>query len=699
MIRRLLALLLLIAPLAGAQSYTPNFGIDMTQAGARETFQPSFYFITDSANFAYRTNPANCTTTAGLPAINTIFYEPCFENAASTTSFDAFNVPLKVVNIHNPNASLLDPTNTKIACYPTQARCMTDDAVYGMGDVNGNTTVRNLTTGALTRSSFVCGTSNGASRWLMGPHKYILLCLEGSNIILYKASTDRYCTALSVDGTSDTCNSTTKVTYHASPMPGIWGIGGNEGACQPGANGTAQCPLVKTGSPPDVRLYDVVAKTTVQMVDEPAADLDHCEPSPDAQEMGCQTNGGSWYTWNAITGAILNGGSPTGNVGHAAYGQIVTGANSVLTFNDPSFCTSPNVGVQRKARRPWTSTSFTNLLEHTTGRAVLTSCSDSHWSAFSIGTNPLLIPSSSNVLQHRLVIFDVDGSGNQVSTTGDYTNWREMTEMVVICDYDNPSSDIVNTPNCWKVAHSRRYARDNCQAGTACVQISRDGTKFMLTWDIGTSTNRRVLTVMGDIRAAANAPTLSSVTPNSGTQGTTVTSADLVGTNLDGANHSVTVSGTGVTPQNLANVTATTADIDLVIAADATPGARTLTYETDDGQSNSLTFTVNAAASAPTLSSVACPTTASGWRGAQITCTFTGTGLNAGSEVLNSTCGDVTFPSHVVNGATQITAQVLIAAGLSGETCDFSVTTVNGSSGMQTFTVNSPGPIGSIIPW
>ena len=453
-------LVLLVCPaLLWAQSYAPTYGINMTAAGARETFQPSAYFITDSANFAYRTSTGSCTTVSGVPALLAIIYEPCFENSASTTVFDAFDVPLKIVNIHDPNASLTDPTNTKISCYPTQSRCMTDDAVYGMGDVNGNTVVRNLTTGALTRGSFVCGTSNGASRWLMGPHKYVLLCLEGSNIILYKASTDRYCTALSVDGTSDTCNATSKTTYHAAPMPGTFGIGGNEGGCQPGANGTAQCPLVKTGAPTDVRLYDVVAKTTVEMADEPFADIDHCEPSPDATLMGCQTNAGNWYVWNASTGAIQNGGSAIGNVGHAGYGQLTDGTNIITTFNDPSFCTGAFVGIQRKGRRTWIATTFTNLLEHQTGRNTVTSCSDSHFSNFASSTDISAPPSVSNALVHRLSVFDVDGgtSGSNVSTTGNYSNWREMTEAVVVCDYDNASSDIINTPNCWKIAHSRRY--------------------------------------------------------------------------------------------------------------------------------------------------------------------------------------------------------------------------------------------------
>lgn len=47
--KRILALLLLAAP-AMAQ-YTPTYGINMAAAGARETFQPKAYFITDSANF------------------------------------------------------------------------------------------------------------------------------------------------------------------------------------------------------------------------------------------------------------------------------------------------------------------------------------------------------------------------------------------------------------------------------------------------------------------------------------------------------------------------------------------------------------------------------------------------------------------------------------------------------------------------
>ena len=83
--RRLAIILTLLAcpsPL-WAQSYAPTYGINMTAAGAREPFQPSAYFITDSANFAYRTSTGSCTTVSGLPALLDIIYEPCFENAAS----------------------------------------------------------------------------------------------------------------------------------------------------------------------------------------------------------------------------------------------------------------------------------------------------------------------------------------------------------------------------------------------------------------------------------------------------------------------------------------------------------------------------------------------------------------------------------------------------------------------------------------
>jgi len=86
-------------------------------------------------------------------------------------------------------------------------------------------------------------------------------------------------------------------------------------------------------------------------------------------------------------------------------------------------------------------------------------------------------------------------------------------------------------------------------------------------------------------------PTLSSISPSSGTQGSTV-QVTLTGSNFDGGNANVTVSGSGVTVQNVTVGSSTSITGDFVIGDQAEPGGRNVTVSTDAGTSASRTFTV-----------------------------------------------------------------------------------------------------------
>ncbi len=257
--------------------------------------------------------------------------------------------------------------------------------------------------------------------------------------------------------------------------------------------------------------------------------------------------------------------------------------------------------------------------------------------------------------------------------------------------------------DCWRMAHV--YSRESQGATTGQAyggKLSPNGTYMAWRWNPGVCYNLAVNcagvnpgsfdsykeTAIATVREASGAPTLASITPNSGTQGTTVTSADFAGTNMSGANPVLNFSpSTGITVQNLTQTSGTLVEADIVIDVSAPTGTPTVQYCTDDGCSGLQSFTINAAVSAPTLSGIS---PASGWRGAQITVVFTGTDLDGANPALNSSCVDVTFPSFVVNSATTITAQVLIGAGLGGASCNFSVSTDAGTSENQTFTVNAP---------
>jgi hypothetical protein len=86
------------------------------------------------------------------------------------------------------------------------------------------------------------------------------------------------------------------------------------------------------------------------------------------------------------------------------------------------------------------------------------------------------------------------------------------------------------------------------------------------------------------------APSLSSITPSSGTTGSAV-NATLLGLNLSGA--TLNVSGTGITVSNLI-ATAGQITATLTIAANAATGPYSITATTAGGTSNPVSFTVNA---------------------------------------------------------------------------------------------------------
>ena len=86
-------------------------------------------------------------------------------------------------------------------------------------------------------------------------------------------------------------------------------------------------------------------------------------------------------------------------------------------------------------------------------------------------------------------------------------------------------------------------------------------------------------------------PTLTSISPTSGTQGTTP-AVTLTGTNLTGAT-AVNVSASGVTCAITGTPTATSVSANCVISRGAALGGRNVSVTTPGGTSNTVTFTVN----------------------------------------------------------------------------------------------------------
>jgi hypothetical protein len=180
---------------------------------------------------------------------------------------------------------------------------------------------------------------------------------------------------------------------------------------------------------------------------------------------------------------------------------------------------------------------------------------------------------------------------------------------------------------------------------------------------------------------APGAPTLTSIAPNQGTQGTTVP-VTLTGTNfVVGA--TVNVSGSGVTVNTVVVVTPTSLTANFVLEAAAAVGARTVPVTTAGGTSGAQTFTINPPP--PTLTNIS-PN--QGIRGTTVAVTLTGTNF-VGATTVNVAGGGVTVNTVVVGSSTSLTANFVFDLTANGSRT-VTVTTAGGTSGPQTFTINPP---------
>jgi IPT/TIG domain len=197
------------------------------------------------------------------------------------------------------------------------------------------------------------------------------------------------------------------------------------------------------------------------------------------------------------------------------------------------------------------------------------------------------------------------------------------------------------------------------------------------------------------------APTLTSMSPNTGGAGTTVP-VTLTGTNLTGAS-AVTMAGGGVTCTITGTSTATNVTASCVISATATTGARTVTVTTPGGTSNAVTFTITGA----TVTSIA-PTTGS--RGETVPVTITGTNLATASAVALLTgggaAGGVTCTITGTSTATTVTANCAISTTATLSARNVTVTTTDGTAVLTggftvtaaTVTFSAPSPALTTTP-
>src|SRR5450432_1509465 len=180
---------------------------------------------------------------------------------------------------------------------------------------------------------------------------------------------------------------------------------------------------------------------------------------------------------------------------------------------------------------------------------------------------------------------------------------------------------------------------------------------------------------------AASLPTLTSLSPSSGTQGAAV-NVTLTGTNFI-AGATVGGSGTGLTVSNPVVVSATQMTATFTLASTAATGGHSIFVTTSAGNSNVQTFIVNASTLLPTLTLVS---PSSGTQGAAVNVTLTGTNFATGATVGGGGTG-LTVSNVVVVSATRITATFTLTATAATGGHNIFVTTGGGNSNVQTFTV------------
>jgi len=158
------------------------------------------------------------------------------------------------------------------------------------------------------------------------------------------------------------------------------------------------------------------------------------------------------------------------------------------------------------------------------------------------------------------------------------------------------------------------------------------------------------------------APTLTSIAPNTGQRGMTV-SVTLTGTNLTGTT-AVNVSGAGITVSAITVVNATTVTANFTISATAAQTARTVSVTTPGGTSNTVTFTVNGGTLAFTSATNGTLTTVLGVR----TLTFTiPTPRVAVTSVVTLTNTSTTVPLQITAETLPINVGGLYS--ITGTTC------------------------------
>jgi len=202
-----------------------------------------------------------------------------------------------------------------------------------------------------------------------------------------------------------------------------------------------------------------------------------------------------------------------------------------------------------------------------------------------------------------------------------------------------------------------------------------------------TTANGQGILNAGFAVTSLTAPNVTSVSPNTGAQGQTLNGVVITGTNF--TNITSISFGDGITMNNPSvNLDGLHITVNLVIASNATPGARTVTVTSSVAGQGTLPngFTVTQVGGAPTVTGV---NPSSGAQGQTLAGVII-TGTNFSGTPAVSFGDNITVSNIVVNSSTQITCNLSISSTAAAGSRTVSVTTTATGSKANAFTVTQP---------
>jgi hypothetical protein len=227
-------------------------------------------------------------------------------------------------------------------------------------------------------------------------------------------------------------------------------------------------------------------------------------------------------------------------------------------------------------------------------------------------------------------------------------------------------------------------------AGSAAIGTGAGaGSNGVPTTDFFGQTRSATAATIGAVEYPVPAPTLTSIAPDNGMAGTTV-SVTLTGTNFLQFNNTINISGTGITVQNVtSNAAGTQLSASFVISGNAATTSRNVSVSNAGGMTGSVTFAVTPPP-APMLTSVTPSTVFRGANNASPnTVQITLVGTNLGGVTIAAGNGVTCTPgaggtATTLNASCTVTSQ----APLGGH--NLTVSNAGGASNALILTVVAP---------